>query len=358
MYLKTSPVFYRCGKGNSELLFHPFSITGENEEAQFRAAYICDEMTWQDFHHCSDSIFLHPKIWKKQMSRFHPSILFCESAWSGIDPFRNVWRGRIYRDRRVPFENRDILLDILEYCRQNRIITVFWNKEDPVYFDHDIYDFTDTAMRFDHIFTTAAECIVRYQQMGHKSVHLLPFGVNTAMFHPATEKQRANSALFAGSWFGDHIKRCKELEALLDYALAQGWKLDIYDRNSGSPEKRFQFPKKYAAYLHPAVPFTKMPEIYRQYKYAINVNTVVESSTMISRRVLQLAACGVTIVSNESMGFEALKDCLEIWRESPSGPVFAVGIPQAIAAHSTENQFRHIQEVVMAVSPEQSPAPL
>lgn len=344
LYLKMGLIAVRCDE--REPLFQNSAPLREGLAAEPRVAFLCDEMTWLDFSGYANSIFLHPRVWKKQLEQFRPKVFFCESAWVGINAFRNVWRGRVYRDHRVPFENRDILLKILAYCRNNGIITVFWSKEDPAYFQHEIYDFTDTALQFDHVFTTAVECIERYRELGHQSVHLLPFGVNTDLFYPAGEKPAEKTALFAGSWFGDHPKRCEELENLLDYALAQGWALDIFDRNSNAPEERFRFPEKYTPYLHPAVEFMKMPELCRRYTYAINVNTVVDSPTMISRRVLQLAASGVTIVSNKSHGFDALNDCLQIWQESEKDPLFAKGIPQALEKHSTRNLFRHALETI------------
>lgn len=309
-----------------------------------KVAFICDEMTWQDFQGCCNAVFLHPKTWKQQLEMQKPELLFCESAWSGIEEFPNVWRGRIYRDRRVSFENRDVLLKILACCREMGIPTVFWNKEDPAYFAHPVHDFTDTALLFDHVFTTAQECIGAYEKRGHSSVHLLPFGVNTRMFHPEPESRKKNAVLFAGSWFGDLPARCRQQEKLLDYCLDQGWELDIYDRYSQAPEAKFRFPEKYAPYIHQAVPFTKMPEICRQYAYAVNVNTVVDSPTMLSRRVLQLAASGCTIISNETMGFDALQDCLTIYRDTANGLVFAQPIPGAMQQHSTENRFWFVLE--------------
>lgn len=321
------------------------ALQGCTQDPQLpKVAFICDEMTWQDFQGCCNAVFLHPKTWKQQLENQKPDLLFCESAWSGIEAFPNVWRGRIYRDRRVAFENRDVLRKLLTYCGEKGIPTVFWNKEDPAYFDHPVHDFTDTALLFDHVFTTAQECIPAYEKKGHASVHLLPFGVNTKMFRLEPEAQKKNAVLFAGSWFGDLPARCREQEKLLDFCLDQGWELDIYDRYSQAPEKKFRFPEKYAPYIHPAVPFTQMPEICRQYPYAVNVNTVVDSATMLSRRVLQLAASGCTIISNETMGFDALRDCLSIHRDAKNGLVFARPIPGAMQQHSTENRFRFVLE--------------
>ena len=344
-YLKLSKVFGMRARKSDRLLFGSPSQKGSTDKRP-RVAFICDEMTWQDFCPFSDCVFLHPKVWKKQLEQFQPDVFFCESAWSGIEAYANVWRGRIYRDRRVSFENRDVLMEILAYCRKKGIKTVFWNKEDPVYFDHPIYDFADTALRFDHIFTTAGECIDGYRAGGHNSVTLLPFGVNTQMFYPAKNTGENNRVMFAGSWFAEHTGRSEALEKLLDYAIAQGWQLDIYDRNSNNQEGRFSFPEKYAPYLRPAVSFSEMPDIYRQYNYAINVNTVVNSPTMLSRRVLQLAASGITILSNDAQGLQSLSDCLQICPMEEAGIVLIRPDVQAMQKHASSARLRTVLETV------------
>ena len=268
-------------------------------------------MTWQDFQSCCDGIFLHPRLWQEQMELFAPDLFFCEAAWTGIKKYEGVWRGRVYRDRRLLFDNRRVLLDILAYCRTRGIPTVFWGKEDPTFFEHPVYDFTQTALDFDFIFTTAEECVERYRALGHPRVELLPFGVDTERFYPVEAAPEPGSVVFAGSWFGDQPERCAALERLLDFSLSRGLRLDIYDRKWGSKQKRFRFPDKYRAYLRPSVPYEETAALFHRYEYAINVNSVTDSATMCSRRLLQLAANGTAILTNETPVFSGLRDCLE-----------------------------------------------
>ena len=258
-------------------------------------------MTWVDYSEYVTSTFLHPRTWKKQIDELKPDLLFCESAWCGIDEYPNCWRGRVYHDTRLFFENRKELLSIIEYCKLNKIKTVFWNKEDPVYFKHQIYDFTETALQFDFIFTTAIECIDKYKALGNMNVYLLPFGVNTSLFNPENRSFKPKTVIFAGSWFPDQPKRCEDLEKILDYVISQGWKLDIYDRKSECKGSKFRFPAKYDKYIRPAVPYSAIPDLCKQYEYAINVNTVTDSETMFSRRLLQMVMCDVTVISNYSV---------------------------------------------------------
>ena len=271
-----------------------------------RVAFICDEMTWRDFSPCCAAYFLHPGAWREQIDASPPDLLFCEAAWSGIERWEGCWRGRIYRDRTSPFEGRRELLAVLDVCRARGIPTVFWNKEDPLSFSDPRYDFVDTALRFDHVFTTAAECVPWYRERGRRRIGILPFGVDTDLFYPVPEEQRPGTALFAGSWSADLPGRCDALSRLLDYVIGSGLELDIYDRRSASPERRFRFPERYRPYIRPAVPFSQMPALARRYEWAVNVDTVTGSETMRSRRILQMAASGARVLCSPSLGAAGL----------------------------------------------------
>ena len=305
-----------------------------------KVAFLCDEMTWQDFQGCCDGIFLHPRFWREQLERFGPDFLFCEAAWTGIKGYEGSWRGRVYRDRRLLFDNRGILLDMLSYCRGHGIPTVFWGKEDPTFFQHPVYDFTETALSFDFIFTTAAECVERYRALGHPRVGVLPFGVDTERFHPGNSAPEPGTVVFAGSWFADQPQRCAALERLLDFSLSLGLRLDIYDRKFGARQKRFRFPEKYRDYLRPPVAYETTPELYHRYEYAININAVMDSATMCSRRLLQLAANGNTILTNETPVFSGLSDCLNLWPTEEPGLIYARGNVARIGEkYSIQRQF-------------------
>ena len=313
-----------------------------------KVAFLCDEMTWQDFKDNCDAIFLHPSKWREQMELFRPDIFFCEAAWSGIQMFDGVWRGRVYRDRRVLFDNRQILLEILNYCQSRGIPTVFWGKEDPTYFQHPVYDFTDTALRFDYLFTTAEECIPGYLALGHRQVFVLPFGVNTALFSPGQGTPEAGRVIFAGSWFADIPQRCRDMSLLFDHVLEQGMTLDIYDRKSGSGGKNFRFPQRHEPYLHPGVPYPDLPSLLGQYEYALNVNSVTDSHTMCSRRVLQMAACGMKIITNPSPAIEAMEG-LSLSRRCTGGEIlyFESDARRIAACYGTARQFSSVLHRVL-----------
>lgn len=313
-----------------------------------RVAFICDEMTWLDFKDQCRSIFLSPRDWREQMDDFAPELLFCESAWDGSVCGWPDWRGRIYRNGGVWFENRKILLELLDYCRLRGIPTAFWNKEDPTFWQHPRYDFTDTALRFDYLFTTAEECVAGYRALGHRQVSVLPFGVNTALFSPSRQAPEAGRVIFAGSWFNDIPQRCRDMSLLFDHVLEQDMTLDIYDRKSSSGRKNFRFPQRYEPYIHPGVPYPELPALLGRYEYALNVNSVTDSQTMCSRRVLQMAACGMNIITNPSPAMASMEG-LRLSRQYAGGRIlyFESDAHQIAARYETARQFAFVLQSVL-----------
>ena len=268
-------------------------------------AVICDDMTWMTLQGVCELVYLTPENWRERLETCRPDVFFCESAWHGTKEHSFCWEDRVPRRVNIWGDNRLALKDILAYCRDAGIPTVFWNKEDPCS-DNEEYSFTDTAYLFDHICTTAEECIPQYQARGHPSVHLLPFGFSPRLFYPIEERGEENSAVFFGSWYQRFPERCKDTVELFDLVLEQGMKLVIYDRNSGEGDPERKFPEKYQPYIRGAVPYTEIRNELKKYQYVLNLNTETRSSTMFARRVFEIMACGRMIISNDSDGMKRI----------------------------------------------------
>lgn len=303
---------------------------------ELKIAYVCDEMTYKSFRDLTKSVYLTPWNWFDVLEQEKPDIFFCESAWSGIGEYTDCWRGRIYKSDKVKYNNRKVIFNILEYCKANGIKTVFWNKEDPTFFGNTSYDFIDTALHFEYIFTTAEECVEEYKKLGAKNVFVLPFGFSPKLFNPMNSSEKENRAVFAGSWYPEHQERCKQMREMFDEVLKNGIDLRIYDRNADIKETVNVFPEEYQSYVHGKIPFEKLGAEIKKSQYGININTVVNSSTMFARRVYEMMACNVCIISNESQGIK---------RQFP-GKVWFVGEPFDIA--KTEAICReNVQEVLL-----------
>ncbi len=271
-----------------------------------KVAVILDEFSYNCFKYEFNTITVEPSNWFDIFETEKPDLFLCESAWSGTDSELRPWKGQIYSSINFKGENRAVLLDILEYCNENAITTIFWNKEDPTHYDDESHNFVDTAIKFDHIFTTAEECVTRYKEdYGHQSVHLLMFAAQPKLFNPIEKQKRSKDVIFAGSWYGNlHVQRSKEMVEIFDNILDSGYNLKIYNRayytHKDDPNRIF--PKKYSDYINPPVPFDKIEKIYKESEYALNINTVTDSSTMFARRVFELMLCNTFVLSNYSKG--------------------------------------------------------
>lgn len=261
-------------------------------------AAILDTFTEFCLRYEADLVLLSPKHWKQQLARTQPAFLLVESAWAGND---GAWRYLLtnYKKRDV-----DPLRDLVRHCREWRIPTVFWNKEDPPNFDV----FIDVAKDFDFIFTTDEDCIPKYKRVcGHDRIYLMPFASQPRLHNPCRERSWPRYPVcFAGSWMEKYPERKKALQDLLEPALAFG--LHIFDRNfkAGGHDPRYRFPDRYQGAIKGSLDYEHMLAAYRCYDVMMNVNTVTESPTMFSRRVFESLACGTPVISTDSAGMRAM----------------------------------------------------
>lgn len=270
-----------------------------------RVAMVLDEFSYNSFRFDCVPIVVEPTSWRETFERELPDLFLCESAWSGVDSEKRPWKGKVYASENFDEENRSEILDILEYCRNKGIPTVFWNKEDPSHYPDKTHNFVDTAVRFDHVFTSAIECVERYKEdHGHTSVHALPFAVQPRLFNPIEHWQRSTDIVFAGGWYENHVDRSEQMRVMFDRALESGRGLKIYDRFYGTGDPAHVFPTEYQRYLNPPVPHAAVAEVYKESDIGMTINTETESETMFARRIFELMACNTYVVSNYSAGVE------------------------------------------------------
>lgn len=274
---------------------------------KIKVAVILDEFSYKSFKDVFEGIVINPDNWLQKFTDETPDLLLCESAWSGVDSELRPWKGKIYSSVNFNKENRFALLKILKFCHNNKIPSIFWNKEDPTYYEDKIHNFIDTAIKFDHIFTTAEEVIDLYKtQHGHKSVHLLMFATNPKLFNPIKKYARTNDLVFAGSWYQYFEKRCSDITLILDRAIENNINIKIYDRYFNASDTNHKWPDKYQKYVLPVLSYDEVDKAYKSSNYALNFTSVTHSQTMFARRVFELMSCRTTIISNYSVGIEKL----------------------------------------------------
>jgi hypothetical protein len=273
-----------------------------------KVAVILDEFSYNSFKYEFIALPIEPSNWLKIFQTEKPDLFLCESAWHGADSEKRPWKSKIDFNVNTKPENRGVLLDILKYCKENGITTIFWNKEDPTHYDDKVHSFVDTATKFDYIFTTAEECIPRYkEEYGLESVHSLMFAAQPILFNPIEKQERSEDIIFAGSWYAHHVQRCYEMIEIFDNILNSGYNLKIYDRvYYKHVDDSFRFPDKYNKFINPPVPHDQIEKVYKESKYSLNINTVTKSKTMFARRAFELMLCNTLVLSNYSKGLHNL----------------------------------------------------
>ncbi|WP_302290340.1 glycosyltransferase [Methanosphaera stadtmanae] len=324
-------------------------------------AVVLDPFTYNSYSNEFNAIPVEPENWHEKFEREDIDLFFCESAFSGVGEGNLVegiavennyspWGGKIGVNLIHGWDSRNQLMDILKYCKEHGIPTIFWNKEDPTSFDNPNYNFIDTALHFDYIFTTDEDSIIRYRARGHENVHVLLFASQINLFNPISTK-RSNDIIFAGSWYNQFENRCKTMCDFFDKVINSKYGLKIYNRASDSTAENRMFPAKYDPFIYPKVSFDKMPSVYKESKMALNINTVTDSHTMFARRVYELMSSNTFILSNYSKGiYELFKDnviyldridSLDLSEEEIS-KICEENLYDVLQNHTYSNRFKYI----------------
>ncbi|MEF7562423.1 glycosyltransferase [Bacillus infantis] len=266
---------------------------------QVKLAVIFDEFTTECFSHECELISFTPDNWKQVLTANMPDFLMVESAWRGN---AGAWTKKVQYTGEEAVQE---LKELLAWCEKQHIPTVFWNKEDPVHYNH----FIQTAIMFDYILTTDEKSIQPYKDAcGHDRVYCLPFAAQPRIHNPLTIGPREAAASFAGSYYAKHVERTESMLRIFNQAIPYG--LAIFDRNYEKVQQGLLKNNRYPDYLQPYVKgslkYYEIDKSYKGYRVMINVNTVQHSPTMFARRVYEGLASGTPIVSNHSDGVKRL----------------------------------------------------
>lgn len=273
---------------------HGHSVAGRSLK-YLKVGFIADKFTRSSLEESFDAVAIDRENYHEQLAQLDLDFLFVESAWEGNS---GQWhRGVGYYSEE---ENSD-LFDLLQYCKEQQIPTVFWNKEDPVHFNR----FIPTAARFDHVFTTDANMISKYcarKDNQNLTVSSHAFYAQPRLHNPLPGRADFTPSLaYAGTYYGERYKeRSERLDTLLGKALPYG--IDIYDRQADNPDSPYRFPLQYRAFVRGALPYIDVIDTYKNHLANINVNSVENSPTMFSRRVVEIPACGGIVISAQGRG--------------------------------------------------------
>ncbi|WP_244423946.1 glycosyltransferase [Phyllobacterium sp. YR531] len=303
--------------------------------ARVTAMSVLDKFSRSCFAPSFNLVEPRPDNWEALLERDKPSFLLAESSWQGNE---GSWQYRVAHYANPPGNE---FAEMVAGFKSRGLPTVFWNKEDPVHFEN----FKSAAKNFDVVLTTAVEATEKYKELGVKSVSVLPFACEPTLHNPKGSAKRNGRVAFAGSYYANRFAdRRREQEDLLD--AAQNFDLDIYDR-AGATSPDFAFPERFRANIRGSLPYDEMCQAYGKYSVFLNVNSVVDSRTMFSRRVFELLATGTPIVSTPSVGIaEMFGDLVWLVKSKEEGNEAI----KTLLTDSNEWRRRSIQGIRVALS--------
>ena len=283
------------------------------KKISLRIGIVCDEFFYDSIKAAAHFVYLTPENWKNELEQGLDVLLFV-SAWRGLNM---EWKNLASLNAQLtgePTPTRLEALAMLRACRERKVPTVFYSKEDPPNYEL----FLDLAKECDYVFTSAKECIPYYNaDCGRDDVQAVCFGINPLEHNPIGCRQEAkeDTVLFSGSWMVKYPHRCQELATIFDGVLAAGHGLHIIDRNyPGNP--RYRFPEPYSAHTSPALPHSQLQKVHKLFDWAININSVKGSETMFANRAFELQANGILLLSNFSVGVNNLLPTVQMVQDS------------------------------------------
>ncbi|MDD5159926.1 MAG: glycosyltransferase [Sulfuricurvum sp.] len=263
-------------------------------------ALIADELTSKCLEYEANVYFITPLNYKFVLHFFKPDFLFVESTWHGK---RDAWKFKIASYPEHPKRNNKILEKVVNYAKKLNIPTVFWNKEDGVHFER----FIESAKLFDHIFTVDENCLSKYRAVvdARVTVNTLMFAVQAKIHYFSGFNFKYKRANFVGSYSHHIHDRRRFWQDMFFHSTSNtGLGLSVYDRNSSRKSSNYRYPKLSKMDVNSAVQYADTAQIYKDYFVSLNVNTIEDSETMFSRRLVEIIGCGGIAVTNPSPAVE------------------------------------------------------
>jgi len=282
----------------------PEDAVSDGPFAKLKIALVADHFTTECLSVECRIRCLTPANYREIIDSWRPDLVFMESAFHGA---QGSWRYELAKQPRwLRLTKPQAIFRLIEHARARGIPTVFWNKDDGAFFDA----FIDVAKACDHVFTTDETCLERYRAVlppgATAGVLMMPYQPRFHSFDGFRFRHRAGC--FLGSYYrGILNERRRFLDLVFGATLDAGMPVHVFDRNHGRLSRfiEFRFPKHPHLQLYPRVDHHHTADVYKSHVISLNVNSVTGSSTMISRRLLEILASGGIALTNGSRAVEA-----------------------------------------------------
>lgn len=322
-----------------------------------KIALVADELTRSALEQECRIYNLTPSNYLSVLKKWKPDLVFVESAWQG---YRNNWKYGLATYPSHPDRTNEALKCLVTAAEDAGIPSVFWNKEDSTHYDR----FIETAKLFKNVFTVDANCIEKYKRdlSTYDNVATLMFPVQPRFHFPLIEFGPSKGfSCFIGS-YSRHIHARRRFWQNMLFETLAPYGLDIYDRNHRRKSENYRYPLISGMRVRRGVNYRQTADIYRGYKINLNVNTVEDSPTMYSRRLIEILAVGGVAISTPSIAvsklfsdycyivnsYDDLLECVENLRTSAfdTARQRALEGARVIAQrHTWENRLMHMEDL-------------
>jgi spore maturation protein CgeB len=265
-----------------------------------KVALISDSLTESCLQFECNVRIVSPLNYMWVLYTWKPDILFVESTWEGKS---KNWKFKVASYPDYPKRNNKKLKKVVDFAKDLNIPTVFWNKEDDVHCER----FINSAKLFDHVFTVDKNCLSEYKKRLDPTTTLntMLFPIQPATHYPTDFSFKHKKACFVGSYSTNiHDKRRYWQDLMFESSKPLG--LTVFDRNSERKSAMYRYPELEHLEVKAAVSHVETANIYRDYMVSLNVNTIENSPTMFSRRLVEILACGSLAVTNPSLSVDKL----------------------------------------------------
>ncbi len=339
-------------KANTSLLINKSQSNCINLSRGLTLLDPISELCW------SDAFTGYPIVrtaYNEQISSSTCKFAFFESAWQAN---KGTWL-YAFTSPGLKHANAQALLAAIQLLKDKNIPVIFWNKEDPMHYEM----FKPIAQHADYIFTTDILTVEKYKkELNNSNVWAMPFAAPIKITNPIGRFELdTGTVCFAGTYYAqNHENRQKQMDMLLPALLSNNG--CIYDRASKDQSGKYAYPEQYKHLIKDGVNFDEMVKLYKKFKIFLNVNTITQSTTMMSRRVYELLASGTPVISTPSKAITeqfpgivitvnteqeadlAVKKLLTdsyYWHKQS-----VIGIREVMTKHTYENRWEYAQSVI------------
>lgn len=268
--------------------------------ADIHAGVVLDDFSLAGFQWEWSCHQLRPGMSLSEIQALNLNLLLIESAWNGNG---GAWQHKLLGNNGPGRE----ITNLICHAKSLGIPVIFWNKEDPPHYQ----DFLPLARMCDFVFTSDADMVPRYRtDLGHTRVAALPFAAQPRIHNPVRPQYgwHVRNVAFAGMYFSHKYQERREqmdylLQGAADACARRRPGFEIFSRYLGK-KPEYQFPGVLAKHVVGSLNYRQMLTAYKAYKIFLNVNSVLTSPSMCSRRVFEMTAAGAAVVSSPSTALE------------------------------------------------------